>query len=150
MVKIRKGLLGEMDVLHRRMERMMENVLHRHGAASGPVEWNPAADLYETRDAVVVLLEVSGVDPESLEVTLEGTVLRVQGRRSGPPPRRDCVALHQMEIEYGPFDRLFNVPRDLDGDGAEARLDNGFMEIRVPKRATEAPAGTSVKIETDE
>ena len=150
MVKIRKGLLGEMDVLHRRMERMMENVLHRHGAASGPAEWNPAADLYETRDAVVVLLEVSGVDPESLEVTLEGNVLRVQGRRSGPPPRRDCVALHQMEIEYGPFDRLFNVPRDLDGDGAEARLDNGFMEIRVPKRPAEAPPGTSVKIETDE
>ena len=102
MVKIRKGLLGEMDVLHRRMERMMENVLHRHGAASGPAEWNPAADLYETSDAVVVLLEVSGVDPESLEVTLEGGVLRVQGRRCGPPPRRDCVALHQMEIESAP------------------------------------------------
>ena len=88
MVKIRKGLLGEMDVLHRRMERMMENVLHRHGAASDPAQWYPAADLYETESAVVVLLEVAGVDPESLEVTLEGTVLRVQGRRGGPPPRR--------------------------------------------------------------
>jgi len=138
MVKIRKGLLGEMDVLHRRMERMMENVLQRHGASSPPCHWNPAADLYETRDEVVVILEVSGVDPDSLEVTLEGTVLRVQGRRGGPPPRKNCVALLQMEIEYGPFDRLFTVPADLDGDAANARLDNGFLEIHVPKHSPEA------------
>ena len=137
MVKIRKGLLGEMDVLHRRMERMMENVLQRHGASSAPAQWNPAADLYETRDQVVVILEVSGVDSDSLEVTLEGTVLRVQGRRGGPPPRKDCVALLQMEIEYGPFDRLFRVPANLDGDMAHARLDNGFLEIQIPKQAIE-------------
>ncbi len=137
MVKIRKGPLGEMDVLHRRMERMMENVLQRHGASSAPAQWNPAADLYETRDQVVVILEVSGVDSDSLEVTLEGTVLRVQGRRGGPPPRKDCVALLQMEIEYGPFDRLFTVPANLDGDTAHARLDDGFLEIQIPKRAVE-------------
>lgn len=150
MVKIRKGLLGEMDVLHRRMERMMENVLQRHGAASTPSQWHPAADLYESRDEVVVILEVSGVDSDSLEVTLEGTVLRVQGRRGGPPPRKDCVALLQMEIEYGPFDRLFTVPANLDGDAAHARLDNGFLEIHVPKsKAAAADEGPGrVEIET--
>ena len=138
-----------MDVLHRRMERMMENVLHRHGAASDPAQWYPAADLYETESAVVVLLEVAGVDPESLEVTLEGTVLRVQGRRGGPPPRRDCVALHQIEIEYGPFDRLFAVPGNLDGDGARAQLDNGFLEVRVPKFPAESGVGRTVEVETE-
>ncbi len=137
MVKIRKGLLGEMDVLHRRMERMMENALQRHGPSSAPAQWNPAADLYETQDEVVVILEVSGVDPDSLEVTLEGPVLRVEGRRGGPTPRKDCVALLQMEIEYGPFDRLFTVPDNLDGDMARAHLDNGFLEIHVPKRLSE-------------
>jgi len=149
MVKIRKGLLGEMDVLHRRMERMMENVLQRHGASSAPAQWNPAADLYEAQDQVVVILEVSGVDPDSLEVTLEGRVLRVQGRRGSPPPRKGCIALLQMEIEYGPFDRLFTVPANLDGDTARARLDNGFLEIKIPKRAVELEEGPGrVEIET--
>lgn len=149
MVKIRKGILGEMDVLHRRMERMMETVLQRHGASSAPSQWNPAADLCETRDQVVVILEVSGVDPDSLEVTLEGTVLRVQGRRSSPPPRKDCVALLQMEIEYGPFDRLFTVPANLDGDLAHARLDHGFLEIQIPKRALEPEDGSPDRVEID-
>jgi HSP20 family protein len=134
MVKIKRGLLGEMDVLHQRMERMMESVLHRHGPSSQQCDWYPAADLYETESEVVVVLEVAGVEADSLEITLEDTVLRVYGRRIDLPPRKACVALHQMEIEYGPFERLLTLPGNLDGDAAQAHLDNGLLEIRLPKK----------------
>ncbi len=149
MVKIKKGLLGELDALHQRMERMMESVLHRHGGSTQQPDWCPAADLYETEAEVVVVLEVAGVDARSLDVTLEDTVLRVQGRRIEVMPRRGCVALHQMEIEYGPFERLFTVPRNLEGDAAEARLDNGFLEIRIPKARGTAAGPGRVEIETE-
>ena len=135
MVKIRRGLLGELGDLHQRMERMMEQALHRHGRTGGRAEpdWCPATDVYETETHVVLMVEVAGVDPDSLEVTLEDNLLRVAGRRPRMAPRRPCLALHQMEIEYGPFERLINVPPRLNGDSAQANLENGFLEIRIPK-----------------
>jgi HSP20 family protein len=149
MVKIKKGLLGELDALQQRMERMMESVLHRQGGSAQQPDWCPAADLYETESEVVVVLEVAGVDARSLDVTLEDTVLRVLGRRVEVMPRRGCVALHQMEIEYGPFERLFTVPRSLEGDAAQARLENGFLEIRIPKSKRAATGTARVEIETE-
>jgi HSP20 family protein len=134
MVKIKRGFAGELTGLHRRMERMLENVLHQHAPSAQQAEWCPAADLYETNGEVVVVLEVAGIEPDLLEITLEDTLLRVVGRRSDITPRRSCVALHQMEIEYGAFERLLTLPGNLDGDAAEASLENGFLEIRIPKK----------------
>ena len=147
MVKVKKGLLGEVDSLHQRMEKMMETVLQRHGhQGSGiPGDWCPAADLYETETEVVVLLDVAGIDPNSLDVVLEDDMLRVTGRRLEPALRRNCKVLHHMEIEYGPFERLFAVPRNLDGDAARARLDSGFLEVRIPKPAGQEPGRVEIK-----
>ena len=55
-----------------------------------------------------------------------------------------CTALHQMEIDYGPFERLFTVPAGLDGDAARARLEGGFLEICLPKAGRVAVRGGSV------
>lgn len=147
MVKVKKGLLGELNALHHRMERMMESVLQRHGHPGAGVrgEWCPAADLYETESEIVVLVEVAAVDPESLDVVLEDDMLRVTGRRPEPPLRRKCKALHHMEIEYGHFERLFSVPQSLEGDGATAKLDNGFLEVRIPKVLPTGPGQVEVK-----
>jgi HSP20 family protein len=149
MVKIRKGLLGELDDLHHRMERMMEQVLHRHGGAGtrSQPDWCPAADLYETEAELVAVLEVAGVVPDSLEVVLENDILRVSGRRGDVAPTGSCMALHQMEIEYGPFERLFTVPTGLQGEAAAARLENGFLEIRIPKLPGGEPRPGKVEIE---
>ena len=150
MVKVKKGVVGELNTLHQRMERMMESVLHRHGHSGSAVqdEWCPSADLCETETEVVILLEVAGVDPDSLDVTLEDDMLRVTGKRHEMPIRRTCIALHQMEIEYGPFERLFNVPVNLDGDAALARLDHGFLEIRIPKPSRTTTESGRVEIQT--
>ncbi|MFQ5767565.1 MAG: Hsp20/alpha crystallin family protein [Acidobacteriota bacterium] len=147
MVKIKKGLLGELDELHQRMERVMEQVLG--GRARAQPDWCPAADLYETETELVVILEVAGISPDSLDVTLEDQMLRVSGRRPEVPPRPSCVALHQMEIEYGPFERLFAVPPHLDGEAGTARLENGFLEIRIPKSAPHTTASCHVEIESE-
>ncbi|MFQ5671192.1 MAG: Hsp20/alpha crystallin family protein [Acidobacteriota bacterium] len=150
MVKIKRGLLGELDALHQRMDRIMELVLQRHGhpGSTDQAEWCPAANLYETQTEVVVILEVAGVDPESLDVTLEETILRVAGSRPEFTPRQSCVALHQMEIESGAFERFFTVPMDLDGDAARARVDKGFLEIRIPKLVEAGETSGHVEVET--
>ncbi|MFQ5719764.1 MAG: Hsp20/alpha crystallin family protein [Acidobacteriota bacterium] len=142
----KKGLLGELDGLHHRMEKMMETVLQRHGHrnAGARTDWCPAVDLYETDTEVVVLLDVAGIDPKSLDVVLEDDMLRVVGARFEPSLRHACKALHHMEIEYGQFERLLAVPFDLDGDAARARLDNGFLEVRIPKRAADPPSNVEV------
>ena len=149
MVKVKKGLLGELDNLHHRMEKMMETVLQRHGHQGSGTQgdWCPSVDLYETETEVVILLDVAGVDAASLDIVLEDNMLRVIGRRAEPALRRQCKAVHHMEIEYGPFERLFAVPRHLDGDAALAHLDNGFLEVRIPKQPAAQP--TAVDIESE-
>ena len=149
MVKVKKGLLGELDNLHHRMEKMMETVLQRHGHqdTGSRGEWCPSVDLYETETEVVVLLDVAGIDAASLDVVLEDGMLRVMGRRAEPALRRQCKAVHHMEIEYGPFERLFAVPRHLDGDAARAHLDNGFLEVRIPKEPGSEPSEVEITSE---
>jgi HSP20 family protein len=132
------------------MERMMERVLEGRSAAPELPGWVPAADVYETAEELVLLVEVAGVDPASLELTLDGEVLRLSGQRPDSPHRADCVAVHQMEIEFGRFERLFAVPAGLDGSRADARFDAGFLEVRLPKRAAEPRRTTRVPIKTHE
>jgi HSP20 family protein len=142
-VRIRKGLAGELEEFHQRMERIMEAALewHRRGRTSTHPDWCPAADLYETAGEVVILMEAAGVSPASLEITLEGTLLRVAGERPAEHLQAGCIALHQMEIERGPFERLFTVPPGLDGDAARARLEAGFLEVRIPKTGGSPASG---------
>lgn len=144
MVRVRKGLAGELDALHHRMLRMMEASLRGQGRTASRSSWCPPADLYETDAEVIVRIEVAGIDPASLDITLEETLLRVAGERPACMAPPGCTALHQMEIDYGPFERLFTVPAGLDGDAARARLEGGFLEICLPKAGRVAVRGGSV------
>jgi HSP20 family protein len=98
--------------------------------SSGP--FCPAADLYETDQAVVVILEVPGVEAQSIEVKLQGAALRVSGRI--PPAHGDGQSRFvRMERASGAFFRDFQLPVDrFDGDPS-ARLERGVLTIHLAK-----------------
>lgn len=89
--------------------------------------------------------EVAGVRGEDLRVNVEGTVLRLRGVRrapAGPPIDR----LQQMEISFGPFEREIAIQAVFDSEAVRARLEDGFLEVRIPKRS---PARRSLEIELE-
>ncbi len=80
--------------------------------------------------------EVAGVRGEDLRVNVEGAVLRLRGVRRTPPSSA-IDRLQQMEISFGPFEREIAIQAVFDSDAVRARLEDGFLEVRIPKRIPE-------------
>jgi HSP20 family protein len=96
--------------------------------------WTPSTDIVETEDAVVILMDLAGLNKEAIKIVREGDLLQISGvrtRRRVPGMKR----FHRMEIDYGPFEKLFRVPMDLDLDQIKAEHKDGLLEILLPKKA---------------
>jgi HSP20 family protein len=99
--------------------------------------WTPAMDMYETGDAIVVLLDLAGVDADKTEVHAEPHLLVVRGVRherhvtQQPNEQRNY---HALEIPYGRFERSVRLPPGLDTESARASYRDGLLEITLPKR----------------
>ena len=80
-----------------------------HGVRCGQTLWNPAADVYRTSDGWFVKMELAGVEPDELEVTVVGDTLRVAGTRRDER-MTEAVSYHQLEITYCRFERTIRFP----------------------------------------
>jgi HSP20 family protein len=133
------------DELQREMERYLAHfhragkrptILFTHNAQPVPV-WTPALDMYETEDAIVVLLDLAGVDAEKTEVQAQPQLLTVRGvrrERHGPYLPNEQRSYHTLEIPYGRFERTVRLPPGTDVEGAHASYRDGLLEITLPKR----------------
>jgi HSP20 family protein len=99
---------------------------------SGTTAFRPGADVYYNpcADAVIVRLELPGIDPDRITLEIEGRTLRVCGSRQEQRPP-DAV-YHQMEISYGRFERVVSLPPEVDITGASADYNSGYLEIKLP------------------
>jgi HSP20 family protein len=92
----------------------------------------PAADVYETADSVVVLVELAGVKAEEIDISVEGRTLTVRGEREDR--QRHLTRLyHQMEICCGIFERSVVLPSEVDPQQASATYSDGILAIVLPK-----------------
>ena len=89
--------------------------------------------------------EVAGVRGEDLRVNVAGSVVRLRGVRRTPPSAK-IDRLQQMEITFGPFEREIQIHTPFDADAVRARLEDGFLEVRIPKRS---PGRRTLPIETE-
>jgi HSP20 family protein len=94
--------------------------------------FSPPMDIYETQENLVVVMEIAGMKAEDIHVTFDKDTLSIWGSRSEPssPPK---TRLHQMEIDYGRFQRTLRIPFPLKSDDFKATYRLGFLMITVPK-----------------
>lgn len=111
---------------------------------AGWTGWTPSADLIENDEAYVLEMELPGFSREDIELTVERNVLTVSGRRSVEEETED-VTFHLRERGTTRFSRSFALPRSMDGDGVEARFDNGVLTVTLPKAAEARPKRIEVK-----
>jgi HSP20 family protein len=107
--------------------------------------WQPAIDIFETEKAIVVRVELAGVKSPDVRVTVDGERLRIHGERR-PPRSPDPERLHQMEIAFGPFERVVHIAIPFERDEVAAHLEDGFLVVTLPKRA---PARRRVSVSGD-
>lgn len=93
--------------------------------------WSPNTDVYVTDGGLVVKIELAGMRSENLEINVEGNRLRISGSRPDCCRAPKCSFL-VMEINYGPFESLIDIPAGYDLGQAKAAYLNGFLRIDVP------------------
>lgn len=125
--------------MRREFERWLEAALQQGNRALDVVglrasdrQWTPAIDLVETAGEVFVDVDLPGVDANSVEVSLAGNMLTVQGpKRSVPLPEQ--ALSHQMERMHGPFQRAIPMPTAVVADSVTAEMKNGVLRLKLQK-----------------
>ena len=103
------------------------------GSAPRPT-FLPPADIYETRDNIVVLAEMPGVALDGVDITLERRVLTIRGRSA----TNDHAGYQRVYNEYadGDYERAFTLSENIDRDRIEATLKDGVLNLVLPKADT--------------
>jgi HSP20 family protein len=91
----------------------------------------PHTDMYEEKDHLVIKTELPGITEKDLEVTLEGDVLTIRAEKK--EEGTEDATHHTRERYYGKYVRSMTLPFHLDGEKISATLENGVLELRVPK-----------------
>ena len=107
--------------------------------------WRPPTDVFETADEVVVKMEVAGVSKKDLRVTFDNRCLYIRGRREELISRKK-VAVSQMEVEYGLFERKIPIRQPVDADHIDATYSDGFLIVRIPKVRRTRGRGGSITV----
>ena len=94
--------------------------------------WKPFCDVYECPKCLHVIVELAGVSGDEVEVVLQGRTLIIRGDRPQPQPE-EYRTVHQMEINFGRFERVLELPHPVDQEATTAAYRNGFLFIELPK-----------------
>ncbi len=98
----------------------------------GAVDWNPAVDIREESDHFLVLVDVPGVDPKDINITLENNILTISGDRKEEKASENGN-YQRTERFHGSFYRRFNLPDAVDSKQVSATARNGVVELTIPR-----------------
>ena len=94
--------------------------------------WTPPTDVFETRDAIHIKMELAGVHEKDIEIKVSENFLVVRGKRCDEQHvKRENY--HLMEIHYGDFERVFGLPSHMEIRNVTAQFKNGFLLVTIPK-----------------
>ena len=94
--------------------------------------WVPNTDVYVTEGGLVIKVELAGMRKEDLELSVEGNRLKISGHRPDGCRAPKCTFL-VMEINYGAFESVIELPSGYDLSQAKAAYQNGFLRIDIPQ-----------------
>ncbi len=127
-----KDLYDEMDEIANDMERLFYHLFCPKNPAKSLAtkKWHPLTDIIETEDRIIIKLELAGVEKEDISLTMERNFLVLRGRRREILP--DSIkGYHQMEINYGEFERILPLKPDTTKATIKAKFGNGILTITV-------------------
>lgn len=124
-------LLAELDRLQRRMQQFAGPMTSIRGLGRSTF---PALNVGSTPDSVEVYAFAPGLDPASIEATIERGVLTLSGERKTPLPEDRQGAVHINERFAGRFSRAISLSDDLDPDRVTAKYTDGVLHVSIKRR----------------
>jgi HSP20 family protein len=126
----------------RDLDRMFED-----GPARTANTWLPRIDVFGKEETLVVRAEIPGVDPDAIEVTIEGDALTISGARTFESSKDLEGGFHRRELVEGEFKRTVLLPDGVDAASITATSKDGILEISVPKRPEVLPRKVTVDVQ---
>jgi HSP20 family protein len=118
--------------------------LHTQQGNARSTAWAPALDISERKDAYLVTVELPGLTPEDLDITMEDGLLTIQGERQFTQESSE-QQFHRVERRYGAFRRAITLPAHVVAEGIQASFEDGVLQILVPKAAEATPKRIQVR-----
>jgi HSP20 family protein len=137
--------LGVMEQWKQEMDRLFSDFTGRTVAPHRAGVF-PPLNVSEDSEKLYVSSELPGIEPDDIEVHVEGDTLTLRGERK-LPEAGEGVNYHRREREGGRFRRIVTLPVRIDPNGVEAAFKHGVLNIVLPK-AAEARA-RQIKVRTE-
>jgi len=131
---------GPLDEWSQKIQDIMDEMQRRdfvHFRHSGA--WQPATNVYETRDAYYICVELAGVEAEEVDVSCtERSRIIISGNRAQPRPEGVAgpLSVHALEVDEGLFRREIELPEPVAVERISAEYDRGYLWITIPRMRT--------------
>lgn len=133
----------EIDRLRRDMDRLFDTTAPRFRPARAARF--PSINVWaDESEGVFVTAEIPGVAPEALDITVTADTLTINGARL-PEDLPEGATYHRRERYCDDFSRTVQLPFTVDKDGVEATIENGVLQINLPRAEDEKPKQIAVK-----
>ncbi|NNF15621.1 MAG: Hsp20/alpha crystallin family protein [Gammaproteobacteria bacterium] len=143
METVRYNPLG-MGQLQDQINRLFSN-WGDNESSSVTADWIPSVDIMELDENFQLFVDVPGVNPKDVEITLDNGVLTISGQRNIEfSVDEQQIRQHRRERGNGRFYRRFILPDTVDGEKVKATGRNGVLEVHIPKLAKAKPRRISV------
>jgi HSP20 family protein len=119
-------------------------------AADGSIarRWIPAVDLAETEGDYVLKADLPGLTEKDVHIELENNVLTVSGERKAEN-EESGQGFRRVERSYGSFTRRLTLPEGVDADAIKATVNNGVLEVHIPKPEAAKPRKVEIAVGTE-
>jgi HSP20 family protein len=106
--------------------------------------WFAPTDVSEDADGIQISMELPGVDPDAVRLSLENNILTIRGEKTNRGEQKN-ERIHRFERTYGTFERTFVLPSTVDPENIEARYENGVLLVTIPKAERAKPREIRVR-----
>ena len=131
------------------MQRSIDRIWNRYSGEFFPStfdqEWSPSLDLADTEDCLVAEIEIPGVGPGSINISITKDRLTISGEKKQKKVEEE-LDYHMIECRYGKFSRSIRLPASIKPDQAEAYYKDGVVRITMGKKEKAKAKRIKIKV----
>jgi HSP20 family protein len=135
----------ELTTLRDRMDRLFARVGEDVEQPILTGNWMPVTDVFETREALILKVELPGMTEKDIDIEFENNVLTITGERKFEEKTEE-KGYQRFERKYGKFVRAFTLPPNVAPDKILANYANGILEINIPKKEESKPKKVKLEV----
>jgi len=134
--------------LRRAMDRLFDDffAIRRPSRDLAEMAWEPAVEMYETENEVVVRAAMPNMDPKDVDITVTNDAITLKGETKHEEERKGRN-YNRRELRYGAFFRTLPLSTEVKSSEAKATYKDGVLEVKVPKSERVKPTSVKVQIE---